>query len=75
MIQKAKEIRNATVEAKRVAAQLQLMSGQLGRLASHILAETKKWKNIKGNSNNSMTFGKIYCTKRVFQYKLCLFVK
>ena len=42
MIQKAKEIRNATVEAKRVAAQLQLMAGQLGHLASNILAETKK---------------------------------
>ena len=42
LIQKAKEIRNATVEAKRGAAQLELMVGQLGRLASHILTETKK---------------------------------
>ena len=42
LIQKAKEIRNATIEARRVAAQLQLMAGQLGCLANHILAETKK---------------------------------
>ena len=40
--QKAGEIKNANIEAKRVAAQLQLMAGQLGRLASHILAEAKK---------------------------------
>ena len=75
LIQKAKEIRNVTIEAKPVTAQLQLMAGQLGRLANHILAETKKQKYIKRNSNNSMTFGKIYCTNRVFQYKLCLLVK
>ena len=75
LIQKAKEIRNATIEARRVAAQLQLMAGQLGCLANHILAETKKYKNIKRNSNNSMTFVKIYCTNRVFQYKSFLLVK
>ena len=40
--QKARKIKNATIEAKRVAAQLQLMAGQLGRLASHIFAEAKK---------------------------------
>ena len=40
--QKAREIKNANIEAERVAAQLQLMAGQLGRLASHILAEAKK---------------------------------
>ena len=40
--QKARKIKNATIEAKRVAAQLQLMAEQLGRLASHILAEAKK---------------------------------
>ena len=40
--QKARKIKNATIEAKQVAAQLQLMAGQLGRLASHILAEAKK---------------------------------
>jgi len=36
------EIKSATIEAKWVAAQLQLMAGQLGHLASHILAEAKK---------------------------------
>ena len=46
-MQKATEIRNATIEAKRVAAQLQqLMARQLGRLANQILAETKKCKKI-----------------------------
>ena len=40
--QKAREIKNANIEAERVAAQLQLMAGQLGRLASLILAEAKK---------------------------------
>ena len=40
--QKARGIKNATIEAKRVAAQLQLMAEQLGRLASHILAEAKQ---------------------------------
>ena len=40
--QKAREIKNANIEAERVAAQLQLMAGQLGHLASHILAEAKK---------------------------------
>ena len=42
LVQKATEIRNATIEAKLVAAQLQLMAGLLGRLANQILAETKK---------------------------------
>ena len=42
LIEKAKEIRNATIEARRVAGQLQLMAGQLGCLVNHILAETKK---------------------------------
>ena len=41
------EIKSTTIEAKRVASQLQLMAGQLDRLASHILAEAKKWKKIK----------------------------
>ena len=36
------EIKSTTIEAKRVVAQLQLMAGQLDRLASHILAEAKK---------------------------------
>ena len=40
--QKAREIGGAAIEAKRVAAQLQLMAGQLSRLSSHILAEAKK---------------------------------
>jgi len=40
--QKAKEIKNTVIKAKRVAAQLQLMAGQLDRLANHILEETKK---------------------------------
>ena len=72
LVQKATEIRNATIEAKRVAAQLQLMAGQLGRLANQILAETKKYKNIKRDSNSSMTFVKIYYANQVFQYKLLL---
>ena len=46
LVQKATEIRNATIEAKQVAAQLQLMAGKLGRLANQILAETKKCKKI-----------------------------
>ena len=67
LVQKATEIRNATIEAKRVAAQLQLMAGQLGRLANQILAETKKYKkNIKRDSNSSMTFVKIYYANQVF---------
>ena len=41
------EIKSTTIGAKRVASQLQLMAGQLDRLASHILAEAKKWKKIK----------------------------
>ena len=45
--QKAREIRSTTIEAKRVAAQLQLMAGRLGRLANHILAEAKKYKDIR----------------------------
>ena len=40
--QKARKIRSSTIEAKRVTAQLQLMAGQQGRLANHILAEAKK---------------------------------
>ena len=36
---KAQQIKDALIEAKRVAAQLQLMTGQLDRLAKHILAE------------------------------------
>ena len=40
------EIKSTTIEAKRVAAQLQLMAGQLDRLASHIEAEAKKSKKI-----------------------------
>ena len=36
---KAQQIKDAVIEAKRVAAQLQLMAGQLDRLANHILAE------------------------------------
>ena len=42
IVTKSQRNRNATVEAKRVAAQLQLMAGQLRRLANQILAETKK---------------------------------
>ena len=41
---KAKEIKNTVIEAKRVAAQLQLMAGQLDCLANQILEETKKLK-------------------------------
>ena len=33
------QIKDAVIEAKRVAAQLQLMTGQLDRLVNHILAE------------------------------------
>ena len=36
---KAQQIKDAVIEAKWVAAQLQLMAGQLDRLANHILAE------------------------------------
>lgn len=36
---KAKEIKNTKLEAKRVAAHLQLMAGQLDRLANRILLE------------------------------------
>ena len=71
-MQKATEIRNATIEAKRVAAQLQLMAAQVGRLANQILAGTKKYKNIKRDSNSNMTFVKIYYANRVFQYKSLL---
>ena len=74
-MQKATEIRNATIEAKRVAAQLQLMAGQLGRLANQILAETKKYKNIKRDSNSSMTFVKIYYANRVFPIQIVSLVK
>ena len=75
LMQKATEIRNATIEAKRVAAQLQLMAGQLGRLANQILAETKKYKNIKRDSNSSMTFVKIYYANRVFPIQIVSLVK
>ena len=37
--QKAKDNKTATVKAKWVAAQLQLMAGQLDHLANHILTE------------------------------------
>ena len=36
---KAQQIKDAVIEAKRVTGQLQLMAGQLDRLANHILAE------------------------------------
>ena len=36
---KAQQIKDAVIEAKRMAAQLQLMTGQLDRFANHILAE------------------------------------
>ena len=36
---KAQRVKDAVIEAKRVAAQLQLMAGQLDRLANHNLAE------------------------------------
>ena len=35
----AQQIKDAITEAKRVAGQLQLMAGQLDRLANHNLAE------------------------------------
>ena len=35
----AQQIKDAITEAKRVAGQLQLMAGQLDRLAKHVLAE------------------------------------
>ena len=37
-------MKNTVIEAKRVDAQLQLIAGQLDRLANQILEETKKWK-------------------------------
>ena len=50
--QKAREINNATTEAKRVTAQLQLMAGQLGRLASHInFGRSQKVKRYKKEIN------------------------
>ena len=39
---KAQQIKDAVIEAKRVAAQLQLMTGQLDRLANQILAEANE---------------------------------
>ena len=39
---KAQQINDAVIEAKRVAAQLQLMTGQLDRLANQILAEANE---------------------------------
>ena len=41
---KAKQIKDAVIEAKRVAAQRQLMAmaGQLDHLANHILAEANE---------------------------------
>ena len=35
----AQQIKDAITKAKRVAGQLQLMAGQLDRLAKHVLAE------------------------------------
>ena len=42
--QKAKETENTVIEAKWVAAQLQLIAGQLDCLANQILEETKMLK-------------------------------
>ena len=39
---KAQQIKDAVIEAKRVAAQLQLMAGQLDRLANHNLDEANE---------------------------------
>ena len=39
---KAQQIKDALIEAKRVAAQLQLMTGQLDRLANHNLDEANE---------------------------------
>ena len=39
---KAQQIKDAVIEAKQVAAQLQLMAGQLDRLVNHNLAEAKE---------------------------------
>ena len=39
---KAQQIKDAVIEAKLVAAQLQLMTGQLDRLANHYLAESNE---------------------------------
>ena len=58
------EIKSTTIEAKRVAAQLQLMAGQLDRLASHILAEAKKSKKIKKKEKNKR--------KLIHQHALCV---
>ena len=41
---KAKEIKNTTIEAKRVAAQLQLMAGELDHVANCILSEVQNEK-------------------------------
>ena len=39
---KAQQIKDAVIEAKQVAAQLQLMAGQLDRLVNHNLAEANE---------------------------------
>ena len=39
--QKSKEIKNTVIKAKQVAAQLQLMAGQLDHLTNHILTEAR----------------------------------
>ena len=39
---KAQQIKDAVIEAKRVAAQLQLMAGQLDRWANHNLDEANE---------------------------------
>ena len=39
---KAQQIKDALIEAKRVAAKLQLMTGQLDRLANHNLDEANE---------------------------------
>ena len=54
--QKAKEIKNTVIEAKRVAAQLQLMTGQLDCLASQILEETKKLKKKQKKNTSVIKF-------------------
>ena len=62
------EIKSTTIEAKRVAAQLQLMAGQLDRLASHILAEAKKSKKIKKKKKKKEKNKR----KLIHQHALCV---
>ena len=40
---KAQQIKDAVIEAKRVTAQLPLMTRQLDRLANHNLVEANEW--------------------------------